>query len=201
MKKLSSKMLNVLLAVAMLAIFMGIFLILGFSGDFAPFALTALPVAIFFFGLVFLYVFMAFSKTSFKLFMGLLFTMTGLLGLLMADNIVCIPFKQTWPSFVVITGLALLAVGCSTGRKHSMNYVGPAVLLIVTGLLLFLFSFKVIKMPLRQFMIFAGPVLLVVGGIVLVVMVLRRKSIIELLPDEVTEKLLKEADADEEVEE
>ncbi len=200
MKKPESKFLNSILAVGMFFIFIGILLVLAFAGNSPDFAFWSIPVVIFFTGMVFLYSYIAFSKTPFKLFVSLCLSFYGVFSLMLVFQLFLVGVEKLWPVFVLLTSVSLFAAARSTKKIFTINYDLPALLLFVLGSIFLLFSFDVIKIPLGQLALFICPVTLILAGTFLVILFFHRKSLLEILPENMSEELKSEPNFSEEVE-
>nr|MDE5898540.1 hypothetical protein [Treponemataceae bacterium] len=89
---------------------------------------------------------------------------------------------------MVLTGLSLFLTGRIKSRKMVLKYVFPAGMLCALGAIFLFFSFGVVTVPFSQFALLLAPLLLIASGIFLIVLFFQRKSLLELLPDEVSEE-------------
>ena len=86
-------------------------------------------------------------------------------------------FKQYWPIVVMFFGVTLLPVGRFHYKKFRTAYVIPSAALTVLGAFFLLFTFKIIKMPMRVFFFYFMPFFLIACGISLIVIYyVRQKS-------------------------
>ena len=79
-------------------------------------------------------------------------------------------FKQYWPIVVMVFGVTLLPVGRFHYKKFRTAYVIPSTALTVLGLFFLLFTFKIIKVSMREFFASFMPVILTAAGISLIVL-------------------------------
>ncbi len=107
MKNLNEKHLNAMLAVGMLLMFSGILAMVGFMGNNEQVLLSVLSAMISLAGFVFLYIFLGFSRTSFKLFMGLLFSINGIFLFVSARELLPLSLKKLWPLMILFTSISL----------------------------------------------------------------------------------------------
>lgn len=189
MKNPGTKILNSILALGMLFIFLGVLLTLAFLGSSPDFATWSIPVVIFLAGLVDLYIYIAFSRSSFKLFLGLGLTFFGIFSLLLACKLFPSGLESLWPVYALLTGLALAIAGRTTGKRFTLNYDFPALVLLGLGIVFLLFSFDVIKIPLRSLAVFIYPGILILAGAFLVILFFHRKALLDILPEEVSKEL------------
>lgn len=196
-----TKFLNTVLAIGMFLVFAGFLIFASFAGKYAPFLFLVLPLIFFISGLIFLYIYMAFSRTPFKLFCGLELTLCGIYSIFIVDKIFLFSMEKGWPVFILITALSLFAAGISSGKRPALYYTFPALFLLFLGIVMLLFSFKVIKISLRQLMLFVGPAIIVLGGIFLILLFLHRKTILDMLPESFSDEIKNEQSFEESSEE
>lgn len=196
MEKRNSKLLNTILAFGMLAIFIGYLLILAFAGSFVSIAISILPAVLFLAGLGFLYSFMVFTRTPFKLFVGLCLTLYGMFSMLLVSSIFPYSIKTLWPLYLVFTAVALALAGRATGRKFTFSYDLLAIIFFIIGIIFLLFSLKIIQISFKSFMLVLGPFLILSGGVILVILVLYRKQILEALPKDLSSEFSDEEEQD-----
>ena len=122
MKNLNEKHLNAMLAVGMLLMFSGILAMVGFMGSNEQVLLSVLSAMISLAGFVFLYIFLGFSRTSFKLFMGLLFSMNGIFLFVSAREILPLPLRKLWPLMILFTSLSLFFAGRICRRRGTFGF-------------------------------------------------------------------------------
>ena len=94
----------------------------------------------------------------------------SLLSLILNANSKVPELKQFWPIVVVIFGATLLPVGRFHYKEFKTVYVIPSAALTILGAFFFLFTFKIIKMPLREFFFYFLPFFLIASGISLIVL-------------------------------
>ena len=192
MKKSETKFLNSVLAIGMFLVFAGFLIFAGFAGKYASFSFLILPLVFFISGLVFLYIYMAFSRTAFKLFCGLEFTFFGIFSIFIINKIFPFSMAEGWPVCILITAISLFFSGISSSRKPALYYAFPAIFLLLLGIVMLLFSFDIIKISLGQLMLFIGPIIIVLCGIFLILLFLHRKTILEMLPESLCDEIKKE---------
>lgn len=192
MKKPGVKFLNAILAFGMLLIFVGVMLTLAFVGESPNFANWSIPVVVFFAGLAVLYSEIAFSRSPFKLFFGLNLSLYGIFSLVLVFDFFSVGLETLWPFFVVLTALSLVIAARTTGKVFAINYDLPAISLFVLGIVFFLFSFKIIKIPLSRLALLICPLILILSGTFLVILFFHRKSLLEILPEDMSEALKSE---------
>ncbi len=92
----------------------------------------------------------------FYVFMNL--CILSLLSLILNGQGVMLRFKQFWPFVVIIFGI------------FKTVYVIPSASLTILGAFFFLFTFKIIKMPLREFFFCFLPFFFIAGGAALIIL-------------------------------
>lgn len=189
MKKPSVKILNTILAIGLLFIFVGFLFIVGFSDYAGIFVYSLFPIIICFAGVVFLYIYMGFSKTPFKLFVGLALTLNGIFWLIITRKLITLSSKDLWPVFVIITAASLFIAGRTKCKKFIFSYDLTALILLLLGSEFLLFSLGIIKFSFSQIAVISAPIILILSGIFLVVLFFKRKSILEILPEDVSKEL------------
>ncbi|MEE1210950.1 MAG: hypothetical protein UHO11_00515 [Treponema sp.] len=194
MDKKNVKSLNVGLAVGLGMIFIGFILILCFAGTVPHLSVLILPDFLFLAGFANLFYFLAIKKSSFRLFLALTLTLCGVFASLIAYKVIPLSLKQMWPVFIMITGVCLFISARFRHASFSLSYDFSALMLILIGLLFLLFSLGVVTAPFRTIALFSGPLLLILGGIFLVILFLRRKALLEILPHEISDALNKDDD-------
>jgi hypothetical protein len=91
-------------------------------------------------------------------------------------------FRQFWPIVVVAFGVTLLPVGRFHYKKFRTFYVIPSAALTFLGAFFFLFTFKIIKMPMRVFFSYFMPFILIAGGIALIAAYYARLKAKDIFP-------------------
>jgi hypothetical protein len=110
------------------------------------------------------------------LFFASFFILIGSFLFLSALGIIPFSLAQVWPLLSVFAGLALLPAGWRHYRRVSYRYLIPAVVFIVLGCILLIFSFKMAPFSFKRFIITWWPLVLVVTGIILVLLSLSSKG-------------------------
>ena len=189
MKSRDGKILNLILAFGLLFIFVGILILICFAGSSDKSSISIFSILVSLAGLSSLYVYIGFSRSPFYFFIGLALTTCGLFWLIVKRNIIPATPEQLWPFLMIITGLCLFATG-RTKRRHIVLYYDlPAVFLVILGIIFLLFSFDIITASFSLISLLAGPVILIAAGIFLVILFLKRKALLEILPDEILDGL------------
>lgn len=197
MNKVDTKNLNVILAVGMLMIFIGFVFLLVIAGSVPDFSSMILPGIFFVTGFINLYAFLAFKKSAFRLFLATTLTLYGIFSALIAYSVIPVQLEKIWPVFVLITSVTLVMSGRFTGKKFAVSYDFSALILFVLGIIFLLFSFDIIKKPMGELAFIIFPVILILSGVFLVILFFQRKSLLEILPEEISDELTNDKELDE----
>ena len=100
----------------------------------------------------------------------------SVLSLILNANSVMFHFKQFWPVVVMIFGVTLLPIGRFHYKKFKTVYVIPSAALTILGAFFLLFTFKIIKMTMREFFGRFMPFVLAASGISLLVLYYARNK-------------------------
>lgn len=194
MKKTDSANLNAILAAGMVLIFIGFIFLLCVAGSVPEITSLALPGILFLAGFVNLYIFLAYKKSSFRLFLALTLTLYGIFSALISYSVIKLSLEQIWPIFVLIASVTLFVAGRFSGKKFAISFDFPAIILFVLGIIFLLFSLDVIKKSFSEMAFILLPALLIFAGIFLIILFFQRKSILEILPDELSRELDDDSD-------
>jgi len=189
MKKNGGKLLNTLLAAGMIFVFVLFLFFFSFSGTNAALFLKLFPVAVFLCGLVFLFIFLRLSRTSFKLFTAIFLLMCGFYSAILLDDGIPLAFSQGWPVFLILASLSLFAAGRMEKRRSSFTFDFPSVVLCAIGLLFSFFSFGLSWLPFEKAAVFALPVLTVSACLILIFLLKKRKELLKILPKDLSDDL------------
>lgn len=189
MKKPNVKILNTILALGMLLIAAGFFFILCCAGTNPGLSVSLVPGVLLLAGMVDLYIYIAFKATPFRLFLGLDLCSFGVLSFILIFFNIPVEISVLWPIYVLLTAISLFVAGRTKGKKFSINYDLSALIMAAFGILFFLFSCDVIKISFSQLTLYAFPVILICGGVCLMLLFVRRKRLLELLPEEMSKEL------------
>ncbi|MDE6244555.1 MAG: hypothetical protein K2M50_02740 [Treponemataceae bacterium] len=194
MKSRNGKILNLILAFGLLCIFIGVLILVCLTGTSGKFSTSIFLILVCLAGLSFLYIYIGFSRIPFYFFIGLDFTACGLFWFIIKRNIIPASPEQLWPFLMIITGVCLFVTG-RTKKQHIVLYYDlPAVFLVILGIIFLLFSFDIITASFSVISLVACPVILIVAGIFLVILFLKRKALLEILPDEISDGLSENSD-------
>lgn len=117
------------------------------------------------------------NKQASYLFFAAFFLMVGFFVFLSALGI--IPrsfFFRAWPLISVFSGLALLPAGWRYYGAFHSKFVVPSCFFVVLGLVLLIFSFKIVNFSFKYFILNWWPLLIVIIGIILVLVSLSARN-------------------------
>lgn len=144
----------------------GALLLLKLGSFTLPTSLWPLPAIVA--GLVFLYLAYVRGRSSRYILPGMLLTLGGLFFLLVETVLGWGAVERTWPVFMVITGLSLLAWGLRLKPRARTPIIVPGLFIAALGLLLAPFSLQRHPGSLAAFVGRWWPLALLVIGLVLV---------------------------------
>ena len=129
-------------------------------------------------GLILLYIVFQKDGPEAYVFLGTLFLLVGILVLLLNTVMSEVTLERTWPLFMTITGLSLLAYARKKRGYARLSLTIPSIAIVVLSGIFLPFSLDLIQ---QNFIVFVGtwwPTLLIVLGLVLLITDLtrRRKS-------------------------
>ncbi len=113
---------------------------------------------------------------SFNLCVACLFTM------ILSVRGISLDAARFWPVILCSCGITLLPVGRIKFRRFRTIYVFPSIVLTVIGIIFLLFSWKIIKVPLRVFVSYSMPIIFTFLGIVLIALYYIKNSTKEKFP-------------------
>ncbi|MCQ2589471.1 MAG: hypothetical protein MJ179_03510 [Treponema sp.] len=176
MSKIGYKLINLLLFIAFV-LFFAVFFITIFMGDKQHArVLNALPVFLIIAGIT-VAILTVNTKSAYQLFIGGMLTFAGLLSFLFLTNLIPGSIKQWWPVYGVAGGILLFVSGFYKYKKIDWGFVIPSIVLEILGFWLMLFSFKIVSISFKTFMICFGPLLLVMFCVLLfVIYILQKKN-------------------------
>lgn len=121
------------------------------------------------------------------------FCLLSLAFLLLNARLGVLQFRQYWPIAVIVFGITLLPVGRFHYKKFRTFYVIPSSALTILGAFFLLFTFRIIKTPIRSFFFYFMPFFFIACGISLIVLYyvrLKAKDKFPTMQDEDDEPLL-----------
>lgn len=177
MKKFTVPALNIILALGVLLILLGLFLISYFSSDFTG-KIPLASVLIMFLGAVVFYASLVFLKRASTFFIGLYIFSCGLLFTFIDFNVVNFGLSVLWPLFSVFGGVCLVLTCLFKHGRIRGVYLIPSIILVILGAIFLLFSFHIIRFSFVSFFSKWFPVVLIFSGAVLVaIFICQKKSL------------------------
>ncbi len=157
---------NLFFAAGLILLFFGIFLTVK---KFIPGIQVFYAKDVFLLGAGLIFVFFAFALTGSGLFvyLGIFFSLTGILSLFIDTNIIKYKFSDLWPLEVIFSGIALLPAGLYKLKRVRTIFLFPSLTLVVLGVLFLLFSLNDISFS--KFIGLWWPIILLIAGIALIV--------------------------------
>lgn len=122
------------------------------------------------------------AKNAFSFYVSLNLCILSLILLILTAHAVPFTFKQCWPLIVIVFGITLLPVGRIRYKKFRLAYVFPSAALTILGVFFLLFTFKIIKEPMRVFFGKFLPFFLILSGTFLIVLYFLRQNAKEIFP-------------------
>jgi hypothetical protein len=116
------------------------------------------------------------NKRSLYLFFAAFFLQVGLFLFLSTLNIIPLAFSRSWPLLSIFSGIALFPAGWHRYGIIRTRYVVPSVTFIILGSLLMVFSLDLVSFSLSQFVRDWWPLLILLGGLILILVSLGTKS-------------------------
>lgn len=181
MKKLTVPALNIILAIGILLILAGLFLISFFSSGFIE-SFPVLDVSIMVLGAAIFYITLVWIKWASAFFAGLYIFACGLLFTFIDFNVVDSGLNVLWPLFSVFGGLCLILTCIFKHGKLRGVYFWPSLLLIGLGAFFLLFSFHIIRLSFVGFISKWFPAILIFFGAVLVGIFIYQKKLSNFFP-------------------
>ena len=123
-----------MLAFGMLLLFVGVLFLVGFAGAGQKLILSTISILLCLAGLSFLYIYVAFSRTAFKLFAGLSLLLNGFFILCENKCLFPLGFGSLWPVMILLISVALFAASRTKSKKFNINYDFTAISLFVLGI-------------------------------------------------------------------
>jgi hypothetical protein len=116
------------------------------------------------------------NKRSVYLFFAAFFMLVGFFLFLSALGIIPVDFSRAWPILSIFSGLALFPAGWHRYGAFRSRYVVPSLTFVFLGSALLVFSFEMVPFSFSQFIIDWWPLLVVLGGLILVLVSLGTKN-------------------------
>ncbi|MDR2185124.1 MAG: hypothetical protein LBO80_05575 [Treponema sp.] len=116
------------------------------------------------------------TKRSIYLFFASFFILIGFFLFLSALRILSFSLSQGWPFLSVFAGLALVPAGWYHYGAIKGRYVVPALVFIILGCILTIFSFDIVPFSFKQFILSWWPILVALAGLLLLLLSLGTKK-------------------------
>ena len=129
------------------------------------------------FGLILLYFVFAKGAVDLYLFPGFLFSLVGLMFLIIKVLPPSVELKRIWPVFMTNTGIALWLYGYALKKERRYSIFIPAWSIILLSFVFIVFSLDIIKMSFLTFIRTWWPLIFLIFGSFLVIEnILHRKK-------------------------
>ena len=189
MKKPDVKILNLILALGMLLIASGFFMILSYAGTNPGLSFSFIPAVLLLLGMSNIFVYLAVKKQPFRLFAGIDLCLSGAFAFVILFFGLLPKLSELWPVFIIFVALSLFITGRTIGKRFSITYDLMGMIIFFIGCFFLLFSYDVIKISFSQMAVYTLPVLLILAGVFLIVLFRRRKAFLEILPEDISKEL------------
>jgi hypothetical protein len=93
-----------------------------------------------------------------------------------ALRIIPLSLSRVWPLLSVFSGVALFPAGWSRYKTVRIQYLVPSAAFIILGSILLIFSLDIVNFSFVQFIRYWWPLLLLLGGLILVLISLGIKK-------------------------
>lgn len=101
----------------------------------------------------------------------------GFIAIFILTNSSNITWKQIWPIFAIVSGLSLFITGLIISKRLSPSFFVPALALVLFGVFFFLFSMRIVTIPLKQFLFKWWYIFFVLGICIIIFIFLYRRSV------------------------
>lgn len=156
--------LNLILALGILFVFGGFFLLVyAVIGDYQKY-FRFWPFFVVFVGMVLIYSSVVLFHWLYEFFTGLSLSLSGCFSLLITTEIIPSSFDRLWPVFTIITGVSLALSCVYKFRRLRPSYFVPALVIVALGIFFLMFSLEIISMSISSFFVIVGPFLLFAAG-------------------------------------
>jgi hypothetical protein len=120
------------------------------------------------------------NKRSLYLFFAAFFLQAGFFLFLSALHILPLAFSKVWPLISVFSGIALFPAGWHRWGEFRIPYVVPSVAFVLLGSVMLIFSLNLVSFSLAQFVKDWWPLLIALGGLILILVSLSTKNTTDL---------------------
>lgn len=158
---------RIFLFVGVFSILSGIALLIIFSQKVYFTASIILDFAFILVGFIFFY-FAYFNKSHiWRYFLGLSFSLAGLILLLIESYFVDYEFYKFWPVLVSLAGINLLLSAIFTKKRITISLFIPSIFLIFMGIVFLFFSLEIVKKSFVSVFVNFIPWFFIISGIIL----------------------------------
>lgn len=133
-------------------------------------------------------------KRAYTVFAGLLVCLCTFGIFLMRTGAVRGNIYNWWPVLGIFSGISLYFSGLYKYRKNRFGFLIPSVVLVICGIWFLLFSWKIITVPFIQVVLISGPLLLIMGFVIVFVMFHFQHKIKEYILEEDEDSLFDDDD-------
>ena len=116
------------------------------------------------------------NKRSLYLFFASFFMLVGFFLFLSALRIIPVSFREAWPLISIFAGLSLVPAGWHRYGGLRVRYLVPGAAFIFLGCIMLIFSLDMVPFSFAQFMLRYWPLLMALGGLLLVLIALGTKN-------------------------
>lgn len=167
-QKNNIKLYRTLLAAGFFCVFAGLVLLLTLPQKNAESFLIYFCIITMFISALGVYISLIVQK-AFPFFLGLNVFLVSATCAFLSVNTNSFSVEHYWPISMISLGITLIPSGYIRYKKMRTIYTIPACVLSALGIVFLLFSLDVIKIPLRTFMAYCWPLVLVICGIILII--------------------------------
>jgi hypothetical protein len=120
------------------------------------------------------------NKRSLYLFFATFFLLVGFFLFLSALHILPLAFSKVWPLISVFSGIALFPAGWHRWGSFRIPFVIPSIAFVLLGSIMLIFSLGLVSFSLAQFVKSWWPLLVALGGLILILVSLGTKTAADL---------------------
>ena len=166
---------HVIFMTGFVLLFLGSVFLFGSSAEISR---SKIIISIVFLLLGFTGVFMAISlkKRMAYMFCAVLFLQVGVFLFLSALSIIPVGLGRLWPLLSVFTGIALIPSGWYFYGLFKLKFIVPAAAFIVLGVVMLIFSLRMVSFSLVEFVSSWWPLLIILAGLTLILISLGTKN-------------------------
>jgi hypothetical protein len=132
--------------------------------------LSLWPVGLVLIGLYLLYRVYFKNGADAHIFSGIFLILMGGFILVLNTGVLESDFKQFWPFFMLFTGVSLFFFGLKKKGAAMPRMLVPATGIVILSLIFLLFSFGIVSVSLRRFVVTWWPGILIFAGAALIIL-------------------------------